>query len=139
MTVNTKILEELRLQRDGVYQQKRIKLLEYYGKLPQPMLDEGLNLIKQQESNLNDIEQKVRIFIDLLLKGDITLDKYIEFRNLVELGESKKGIIEPRKVTPIIKEEKSSIHENNKIKFCINCGAKLYSGNKFCTSCGIKL
>ena len=102
------------------------------------MLDEALSLIKQQENLLSDADQKERLFIDLLLKGDISLDKYIEFRNLVEPVEVKKTFNESRTVNPV-RHEKTTIVHNNGLKFCINCGTKLYSGNKFCTHCGAKL
>ncbi len=103
------------------------------------MLDEGLNLIKRQENTLNDSEQKIRLFVELLLKGEITIDKYIEFRNLVGSVETKLTAAESRKVEQIIPARKAAIQKDNNLKFCINCGAKLSPGNRFCMHCGAKL
>ncbi len=133
-----KILEELRLQRDKAYQEKRIKLLELYGTLPQPLLDEALTLIKKPYYSLSNKEQDLIKFIDFLCRGEITAQKYIEFQSLLQ--ESKKE--EPPK--PIINslfESKQKINRsaNGDLKFCINCGARIYTGNKFCIGCGNKL
>ena len=138
LTVNMKILEALRLKNDQIYQEKRIKLLEYYGQLPQEVLDEALNLIKKPENVLTNKEQDISKFIDLLLKKDISIDKYIEFRKLVEPLDNKKIVVEPRNVTTKMETPKNDTSKVE-LKFCINCGSKIHPGNKFCNHCGIKL
>ena len=137
LTVNIKILEALRLKNDKMYQEKRLKLLEYYGQVPQPVLDEALNLIKKPADSLTSKEQDINNFIDLLLKGDISIDKYIEFRKLIK-SEDNQVIVEPRSVKTKADKPITNISSNG-LKFCINCGAKIYPGNKFCIHCGTKL
>ncbi len=136
LTVDTRIIRELKLQQNKEYQEKRLKVLNLYQKIPQNFIDEALELIKKDNDSLNAEESDKIKFLDLLLKGDISVDQYLRFRNVIRSEDGIKNKIEE----PIQKELKidrsSEKPKEIKLKYCIKCGAEIKPNTRFCINCG---
>ena len=136
LTVDTRIIKELKLQQNKEYQEKRLKVLNLYQKIPQNFIDEALELIKKDNDSLNAEESDKIKFLDLLLKGDISVDQYLRFRNVIRSEDGIKNKIEE----PIQKELKidrsSEKPKEIKLKYCIKCGAEIKPNTRFCINCG---
>lgn len=134
LTVDTKIIRELKLQQNKEYQEKRLKVLNLYQKIPQNYIDEALELIKKENDLLSSKESDIIKFLDLLLKEEISVDQYLRFRSVIK----SEYVI--KKEEPIQKEVKidrsSEKPKEIKLKYCIKCGAENKSNTRFCINCG---
>jgi hypothetical protein len=128
LTVNKRMIEELRLKQNKIYQEKRLKVLNLYQKLDQVYIDEALDLLKKSDADLLQREKDVLKFLDLLLSGDISVAQYIVCIKSLSPQEKKEK--------PYKQAIKSRSFTN---KFCYGCGAKIVPNTRFCISCGRKI
>ena len=143
LTIDKKILKEIELQQNKEYQEKRLKILNLYQKIPQGRIDEALELIKKDQDSLNPEEADIMKFLDLLLKGEISVDQYLRFKSVL----SSQNIIS--KTVPVKNEElvqkevkfdrSSEKPKEKKLKYCIKCGAEIKPNTKFCINCGASI
>ena len=85
-------------------------------------------------------ETDIMKFLDLLLKGEITVDHYLRYKNVIS-SENMISKVEPiKKAEPIKKEVKidrsSEKPKETKLKYCIKCGAEIKPNTRFCINCG---
>ena len=66
LTIDAKIIREIKLQDDKEYQKKRLKVLNLYQKIPQKYVDEALELIKNETEKLSNRENDIMNFLELL-------------------------------------------------------------------------
>jgi len=143
LTVDTRIIRELKLQQNKEYQEKRLKVLNLYQKIPQNYIDEALELIKKDQVALNPEETDIMKFLDLLLKGEITVEQYLRYKNVIS-SENMISKVEPiKKEKPIQKEVKidrsSEKPKDIKLKYCIKCGTEIKTNIRFCINCGASI
>ena len=77
-----KRIEEEKKKKEAVFKEKKRKLMNLHEEgLPSRLFDEAMTILKKDPSTCTEIEKKLSNYIEELLKGNFSIENYIDIRN----------------------------------------------------------
>lgn len=119
-------------QRQEEIKQKRSTLFDLFngGKLGLDAYQQALKIVETPESDLSGIERDLKEFLEAMLRGALSPERYTQTRTLLLM----------QNVPPVnLQDQPDSKPPAQTLSFCIRCGARLLPGNLFCVKCGQKI